>query len=143
MPTYTVTIESTLRTATINEKFSDSLSTASIPASATPIAQRIITTISNGSLDAKSIQGTISFSALAGRSLGGQARYSTSYVAGTPVAAAHEVEPEHRISFAIAPGDWVVTGITGTQQAVCLAGILQSKINEGLYENSLYRHQAS
>lgn len=141
MPDYTVTIESTLRTATINERFTHSLNTANLPAAATPIATNILAVISNGSLDAKSLQGTISFGALAGRTLGGQATYATEFNNGnaaTPYKAVQRtVEPEHRISFAIAPTDWT---ITGTSSTLNLAKIIQRRIQEGLYENSLYRH---
>lgn len=138
MQNYTVTIESTLRTATINEKFSDSLSTSTLASQATPIATRILKTIADGALDAKSLQGTIRFGALSGRTLGGQTTYSTTYdSAGKAVATANAVEPEHRISFAIALSDWATAGVS---TPVNLARILEDKIQEGWYEYALYRH---
>lgn len=126
---YNVNIETTLRTLTINERFSHQLNTGNLPATATPIAQDFINVITNGGLTVQSIQGHFSFAPLAGRTLGGQQQYfNNPNGAATPFT----VEPEHRVTFAISP---VEAGSTLT-----LAAAIQRRVLEALYEYALYKH---
>lgn len=133
---YTVKIETTLRTLTINERFSHSLNTANLPASATPVAQDFINVVTNGGLSVQSIQGHFSFPAQSYRQLGGQARYSTGYDPATPSvlqnAVPVTVEPEHRVAFAISQVEAATT--------LTLAAAIQNRVLQALYEYALYKH---
>lgn len=132
---YGINIEWSLRTLTINERFSHATHTANLPGGATPIAQDVVNVINNGALTPKSLQGTIYYGALAGRTLGGQTFYFTNPVNGA--ATPFTVEPEHRLSFAIAPSDWQKTG---QSDVLNLAKIIHKRVREGLYDGKLYKH---
>lgn len=131
---YPIQFTLTLRTLTITDTWNYTSHSANLPGGATPLAQAIVDVVEDQGLTFKSLQGHIAFGALSARTLGGQATYSNlPNGAATPFA----VEPEHRISFAIAPDEVIKTG---TNSTLNLAKALNSKVEETLYDGKLYKH---
>lgn len=138
LTTYTVTIEGVLRTLTINDPVHASVATATLSTDCDAVGTAIRAVITGGSLTPKSLHGFLKFSNVAGRTLGGQATYSTTYDPATPTvlqhAVANTVEPEHRASFALSPVDLA--------SGAAISAALQAIINQCQYEGALYKHTA-